>query len=89
MKMIVVAALALGACATTDAAPQGGKCDATAVQDLVGKPLAANEADAKKRAGAGAVRSYATGAALTMDYREDRLNIETDANGTIVKLSCG
>ncbi|ONF97537.1 I78 family peptidase inhibitor [Sphingomonas jeddahensis] len=89
MKMIVMAALALGACATTNSAPAGGKCDATAVQNLVGKPLAANEADAKKRAGAAAVRSYGPGAALTMDYREDRLNIETDEAGTIVKLSCG
>lgn len=91
MRLILAASLMLGACATTEAAPDAGAgtCNAAAVQDLVGKPLAANEADAKKRAGAAAVRSYVTGAALTMDYREDRLNIETDANGMIVKLSCG
>jgi len=94
MKAIVAAGLALSACAGTNDAPATGTpsaqgCNAAAVQDLVGKPLAANETDAKRRAGAAAVRSYVTGAALTMDFREDRLNVETDAGGTIVKLSCG
>ena len=89
MKVVVLAALILGACATTEPKPVAGKCDAATVQDLVGKPLAQHEAEAKRRAGAGTVRSYVTGSALTMDYRENRLNIETDAGGTIIKLSCG
>ncbi|OWK32733.1 I78 family peptidase inhibitor [Sphingomonas mucosissima] len=93
MKAIVLAAVLLAGCATTDrestsAEPKAG-CNAAAVQDLVGKPLSAAQADAKRRAGAAMVRSYETGAALTMDYRADRLNIETDTNGTVVKLSCG
>ena len=93
MKAIVIAAMVLAGCTTVgpeapSAAPQGS-CNAAAVQDLVGKPLAAAQADAKRRAGAAVVRSYETGSALTMDYRADRLNIETDATGTIVKLSCG
>ncbi len=89
MKAVILATLALAACATTDGAATIAKCDAARLQDLVGKPLAAHEGEAKARAGAAVVRSYATGAALTMDYREDRLNIETDTAGTIVKLSCG
>lgn len=93
MKAIVVAAVVLAGCTTMDreptpAQPQAG-CNAAAVQDLVGKSLNTAQIDAKRRAGAAMVRSYQTGAALTMDYRADRLNIETDANGTIVKLSCG
>lgn len=69
--------------------PAGAPCNAAAVQDLVGKPAAANAADAQRRTGATTTRSYESGSAVTMDYRADRLNIETDAAGVIVKLSCG
>lgn len=93
MKAIVSVALVAAGCATINQEPGGGEpqgaCNAAAVQDLAGKPLAASQADAKQRAGAAVVRSYESGSALTMDYRADRLNIETDAGGTIVKLSCG
>ena len=49
MKVVVLAALILGACATTEPKPVAGKCDAATVQDLVGKPLAQHEAEAKRR----------------------------------------
>lgn len=93
MKAILVAAAALAGCTTMDGPPgsSGGqpRCDAAKVQDLVGRALATHQAEAKQRANAAIVRAYESGSALTMDYREDRLNIETDASGTIVKLSCG
>ncbi|MCD2315827.1 hypothetical protein LQ954_06660 [Sphingomonas sp. IC-11] len=93
MKAIVAAAVALAGCTTMDTAlptaPSQGRCNAANVQDFVGKALTAHQAEAKQRAGAAIVRSYETGSPLTMDYREDRLNIETNAAGTIVKLSCG
>lgn len=93
MKAIVAAAVVLAGCTTmreesAAVEPQAG-CNAAAVQDLVGKTLSYVQVDAKRRAGAAMVRSYETGAALTMDYRADRLNIETDATGVVVKLSCG
>ena len=93
MKAVVLVAMAVAGCTTMDRASNGDvagdTCNAAAVQDLVGKPVGTSEADAKRRTGAAVVRSYVTGAALTMDYRADRLNIETDAAGTILKLSCG
>lgn len=94
MKAIVIVAMALAGCTTiagegAPVAERPGACNAAAVQDLVGQPLATAQAEAKQRAGAATVRSYVTGAAITMDYRVDRLNIETDAGGTIVRLSCG
>lgn len=91
MKRIVVLATALAGCATATGTPSAlAACDAAAVQSLVGTPATAVvDAEVKRRAGAALVRRYATGAMLTMDYRADRLNIESDAAGTIVKLSCG
>lgn len=35
------------------------------------------------------LRSYARGSALTMDYIPKRLNVEYDANGTVVRIHCG
>lgn len=93
MKAIVAAAVMLAGCTTMDGAapatPAPAACDAAAVQALIGKSAASVQAEAKRRAGAALVRTYETGSPVTMDYRADRLNIETGANGAIVKLSCG
>jgi len=67
----------------------GTRCDAGVAAALVGRQADASVAEAQRLSGARTVRRYATGDALTMDYRADRLNVETDARGTIVKLSCG
>jgi hypothetical protein len=90
--------IALAACTPADQPPQtpatdpasGAQCDATKVQALIGQmgdPATIERA--KAGSGAETVRRYATGSALTMDFRADRLNVEVDAGGRIVKLSCG
>ncbi len=91
---ILTMALGLAACATNAApvapdAAAGVKCDANAAQGLIGRRADAAVAEAQKSSGARTVRRYVTGSALTMDFRPDRLNVETDAAGTIVKLTCG
>ncbi|MBY0300299.1 MULTISPECIES: I78 family peptidase inhibitor [Sphingomonas] len=103
--VIAVAALpALAACAqqqgggpaSTSPAPgsavaevPGAKCDANPAQALIGQRADAVADKAKRLSGARSVRRYVTGAILTMDFRADRLNVETDAGGVIVKLTCG
>ena len=46
-------------------------------------------AQAVEASGSKSVRVLPPGAVATMDYRTDRLNIETDGNGIIVRLRCG
>lgn len=100
MIRMLIPALALGACTPTaqqaadpatpsDAQQAGAQCDAGAIQDLIGQNAEAVTNDAKTRSGAETVRRYTTGSPVTMDFRPDRLNIETDAAGVVVKLGCG
>ncbi|PCD03049.1 hypothetical protein COC42_01070 [Sphingomonas spermidinifaciens] len=95
IRLAPIALIALAACApTTEPATAdpatGAQCDATPVQALVGQAGDAATVDrAKVGSGARTVRRYATGSALTMDFRPDRLNVEVDGGGKIVKLSCG
>lgn len=88
--------LALGACTyekrpEPDAPPAtAGKCVADALGSLTGKTR--SEAVTKKAlrlSGARNIRWIAPGMAVTMDYREDRLNLDVDAQGKIVRAHCG
>ncbi|GHC04238.1 I78 family peptidase inhibitor [Thermomonas carbonis] len=85
---------ALAACASQPAAEDAtagtGTCNAEPAQSHVGKPASdANVQAAFKASGAKTMRSIKPGQAVTMDYREDRVNIHQDASGTIERISCG
>ena len=67
----------------------GTRCDANVLAGLVGKPAASISDEAKRLSGARTVRSYGPNDPVTMDYRPDRLNIETDAKGVVVRFTCG
>jgi hypothetical protein len=68
----------------------GGACNAAGVQDLVGRQRAAAlGTQAMRRSGARTLRWIEPDSAYTMDYREDRLDIEVDARGRITRLRCG
>lgn len=67
-----------------------GKCDASKAQQLVGKVRSkALGADALRRTGARTLRWIAPGTAVTMDFREDRLNIKLDGRNKVVAITCG
>ena len=65
-------------------------CDATKVQWTLGK-LAdeALVAKAKSESGSERLRVIKPGMAVTMDYREDRLNLDVDANNKVTSARCG
>ena len=78
--------------AVNGAAPvQGaGGCDASKAQALVGRQRAAPlSAEALRLTGARDVRWIRPGDMVTMDYREDRLNIHVDAQGRVTRVRCG
>ena len=88
----VLATLGLAACQSptppTSAGPPGA-CRPDAAQALVGK-AAVSDAEARRLTGATLVRQIQPGQAVTMDYRQERVTIETDTKtGKIVRAACG
>ncbi|WP_425516184.1 I78 family peptidase inhibitor [Rhizobium anhuiense] len=66
-----------------------GRCDASAVQTLIGRPKPTDE-QARRISGATSARQIAPGQPVTHDYRPDRVTLETDsASGRMVRASCG
>ncbi|MGB2202674.1 MAG: I78 family peptidase inhibitor [Pseudooceanicola atlanticus] len=87
---LIAALLPLAACMEDDTPPPADTadaCGAAALKSLVGQDRAAvTEAgltpDRK-------TRIFGPGAALTMDFREDRVNVELDAADRVVRIYCG
>ena len=71
-------------------AETGRKCDSAPAQKLVGRARSrALGAEAKRLSGAATLRWIPEGAMVTMDYREDRLNLHLDAANKVVRIACG
>lgn len=68
----------------------GRKCVEGRAQHLIGRPASSELArEAQRLTGAGAVRWIRPGDVVTMEYREDRLNIELDDRQRVQSLRCG
>ncbi|MFU8864839.1 MAG: I78 family peptidase inhibitor [Rhodobacterales bacterium] len=80
--------LALAACMPEmpeEAGTAPNACGASGLQGLVGQPVAQQDFS-----GVGAARRVMPeGSAMTMDYREDRLNVTYDRSGRITRIWCG
>lgn len=95
----ITAALALTACSSTPPstdsgaatpAPGSGKCNADAVQWAVGQEgNQTNMGRVWRESGAGLMRPIGPNQAVTMDYREDRVNVHLDKDNKITKVACG
>lgn len=67
----------------------GTKCDPEAVKGLEGKQATGTLVEeAVKKAGAKHARVVKPGMAVTMDFREDRLTIQVDAQNRITSIGC-
>lgn len=93
--LALAGALVLGGCSGAAAQlSSAADCGATLLEEQRGKPVTGTTA-ADVRVGGlpvrslGMVRIYQTGQPVTQDYRESRLNLETDAAGNLVAASCG
>ena len=93
MMRLLPLALLLGACAVTQQPPTigaGAICKADGLGDLVGQPATSElGAQALERAGARTLRWIQPRTAVTMDYRQDRLDVHLDENNVVSKFSCG
>lgn len=97
MKALIGAILMVGAgCAAAppaeeEATPKsGGSCDAAPAQQLVGRAKSqAVGAEARRLSGATTMRWLPKGSIVTMEYREDRLNLHLDDRNRISRIVCG
>ena len=68
----------------------GGNCNAAPAQKLVGRARSqAVGAEARRLSGAAALRWIPEGTMVTMDYREDRVNLRVDSKDRLIKVDCG
>ncbi len=68
----------------------GRRCVEGRAQHLVGRPASSDLGrEAQRLTGAGPLRWIRPGDVVTMDYREDRLNIELDERQRVKGLRCG
>lgn len=95
---VILISLALTACAVDSTKPvipergvtPGYECDSEHLQDLIGKVADADLGDAAlKRSGARSLRWIPPNSAVTMDFRQDRLNIEYDEKMRVARIKCG
>jgi len=98
IALISVAAAPLLACTAAGAgseipekgATPGKTCKADDLQVLVGEQANANTGQvALKRSGGKILRWIPPNSAVTMDYRQDRLNISYNEDMAITKVNCG
>lgn len=72
------------------AAMMDGRCHAEQAQFTVGKQATpALLEQAKKLSGSQTVRALKPSDMVTMDYRSERLNLNTDASGLVLRANCG
>ena len=94
-KAIAIAAILAASC-TTMAAEEpnsgeiSGSCRAEGLESFVGQPATTeNGSEILIRSGAKKLRWIPHGAAVTMDYSPDRVNVKLDQQNRIEEITCG
>lgn len=92
---IIGTTLALAACSSVDLNQPSqdttpGGCDAAKASHVTGKHISpAQEQEAMRSSGAATLRVIQPGQAITRDYRAERLNLQLNDYGTVVRAYCG
>ncbi|GAA0471778.1 hypothetical protein GCM10009096_11020 [Parasphingorhabdus litoris] len=96
--LVAICCTALAACSTNGSEPEipergitpGFVCKADGLTIYVGQRANAQTgASALKKSGAKTLRWIAPRSAVSMDFRQDRLNIEYDDAMVITRINCG
>ncbi|MDO7928076.1 I78 family peptidase inhibitor [Pseudomonas sp. KFB-139] len=96
----VLTALLAGCSATSGSAPETaqapashaghGRCDAAQAQSVLGQQAsAALLAQVRTQSGSNEARVLSPNDMVTLEYRSDRVNINTDASGKVTRVNCG
>ena len=104
-SLILAAAAALGGCsgygnapassgssagAGATPPPASGQCNAQPAQGVVGQSSTSTVVEsARARSGAQMARILRPGQMITKEFNAQRLNLEVDANGRILAVTCG
>ena len=99
LGLALVAALGVGACSSTSTPPDTSMpppldCGAQALAGKVGQPVSGSTAGDLRIGGesvqtTGSVRVISPGQPVTQDFRQDRLNVEVDDSGAMIRAFCG
>ncbi|MDZ5436544.1 I78 family peptidase inhibitor [Pseudomonas fluorescens] len=96
--LLAVAMLAGCSTATTESATDPvtttdtghSRCEAKAAEFAIGKQASPQLLEqARTRAGAQNARFLLPTDMVTLEYRSDRLNLNTDANRVVIRVNCG
>lgn len=73
-----------------EAASNDGRCQASGAEFAIGKQATpALVEQARKASGSQIAHALGPRDAMTMDYRSERLNLHTDAQGVVIRVNCG
>jgi len=90
LPLIALSATACAPPPQTTPAPISGKCDAKPVQAYLGKAATGGVVKAVvARSGARIARVIRPGQMVTMDFREDRVDIRVGPDNRILNIGCG
>lgn len=89
-SVVAVALLVLAACVPEEEPPsrqlsEADTCGAEPLQLLVGLPFEQRDFEQADRP----LRILPPDSAMTMDHRPDRLNVDLDDAGTVIRIWCG
>lgn len=99
LASLVVAAVLAGCSSTGGDAPSkassapvanDGRCDASGLASMIGKPATKELLEeARKASGSMMVRALKPHDVVTLEYRSERLNVNTDEQGVVQRVNCG